>query len=571
MGYEAVVNIDRKQVVGVMAGIIVAFGFLVYADKNIEFDKTVIMLTWGLFVTYSIVMMLMSMLKGKGRFVMSIVMAVLCLTEVVFSAGKGYESNGTVYIPDYYGDAENLQAAIDSVKHDGSSYRSELVETNVVDESTYYNMQGVSLFGSTVSNDLVNAMHGLGFYTGANEFLFDGANPVSSAVLGIRYVFRRSDEYMSYDMNYLDTVGNVDIYQNERALKLGFMVNNNLKDWTSDAGNMFESINDFVEKSTGVAGIFSQIYPEITGSSNDITITHDNQYSEYFALSDITPGITSFSLSFDITEEQNDLYMIANCNGITKIRTYVDGQEQNYERLQYQTYHIGHMSKGAHVEIEYCFSDGVPDNTSARLTLATMNGAAFDVAYARWSKDQFKTSVFEDGYVKGQIAPEEDGLMFTSIPYDSGWTAYVDGKKTEIQTVAGAFIALDLKAGAHTIVFKYFPRGLKPGILFTLIGWLVFAFLMNAKTIKEKKKSIKAAKKETAASDAAGEADIQSEEEQTEDAIDADPWNKNPQNGGDNGESDEYIFEEDTTKLEEAMKLAEKLYKNNQKDHDVSK
>lgn len=571
MGYEAVVNIDRKQVVGVMAGIIVAFGFLVYADKNIEFDKTVIMLTWGLFVTYSIVMMLMSMLKGKGRFVMSIVMAVLCLTEVVFSAGKGYESNGTVYIPDYYGDAENLQAAIDSVKHDGSSYRSELVETNVVDESTYYNMQGVSLFGSTVSNDLVNAMHGLGFYTGANEFLFDGANPVSSAVLGIRYVFRRSDEYMSYDMNYLDTVGDVDIYQNERALKLGFMVNNNLKDWTSDAGNMFESINNFVEKSTGVAGIFSQIYPEITGSSNDITITHDNQYSEYFALSDITPGITSFSLSFDITEEQNDLYMIANCNGITKIRTYVDGQEQNYERLQYQTYHIGHMSKGAHVEIEYCFSDGVPDNTSARLTLATMNGAAFDVAYERWSKDQFKTSVFEDGYVKGQIAPEEDGLMFTSIPYDSGWTAYVDGKKTEIQTVAGAFIALDLKAGAHTIVFKYFPRGLKPGILFTLIGWLVFAFLMNAKTIKEKKKSIKAAKKETAASDAAGEADIQSEEEQNEDVVDADHWNKNPQNGGDNGESDEYIFEEDTTKLEEAMKLAEKLYKNNQKDQDVSK
>lgn len=62
--------------------------------------------------------------------------------------------------------------------------------------------------------------------------------------------------------------------------------------------------------------------------------------------------------------------------------------------------------------------------------------------------------------MKGQIAPEEDGLMFTSIPYDSGWTAYVDGKKTEIQTVAGAFIALDLKAGAHTIVFKYFPRGL---------------------------------------------------------------------------------------------------------------
>lgn len=560
MGYEAVIKTDRKQIPGVLAGIIAAFGFLVYSKKNIDFDKTVIMLTWLLFVAYSIVMLILSMIKGRGRFVVSLVMAIVCLTEVIFSAAKGYESNGTVYIPDYYGGAAELQSAIDSVKHDNSSYRSELVATKVVDESTYYNMQGVSLFGSTVSSDLVNAMHGLGFYTGANEFLFDGANPVSCAVLGIRNVFRRPDEYMSYDMNYLDTVGDVDIYQNERALKLGFMVNEELKDWTSDAGNMFESINNFVEKSTGVAGTFSQIYPEITGSSNDITITHDNQYSEYFALSDITPGITSFSLSFDITEEQNDLYMIANCNGITKLRTYVDGQEQNYERIQYQTYHIGHLSKGAHVEIEYCFSEGVPDNTSARLTLATMNSAAFDAAYDRWSKVQLKTSVFEDGYVKGHIAPEEDGLMFTSIPYDSGWTAYVDGKEADIQTVAGAFIALDLKAGAHTIEFKYFPRGLHAGILLTLAGWLVFAFLMNMKSIKDKKNSKKKSCREEIAVDDTVTENVENpdneeacSESEDDDAKDSEDENANIE------DSDEYVFEDDTTKLEAAMKLAEQL------------
>lgn len=352
-------------------------------------------------------------------------------------------------------------------------------------------MQGVSLFGSTVSNDLVNAMHGLGFYTGANEFLFDGANPVSSSVLGIRYLFRRQDEHMSYDMDYVDTVDGVDVYQNSRALKLGFMVNNELKDWTSDASNMFDSINNFVEKSTGVAGTFSQIYPEVTGSSNDITITHDNPYSEYFGLSDITPGIVSFGLSFDITEEQNDLYIIANCNGITKIRIYVNGEEQNYERLQYQTYHVGHLIKGTNVEVEYYFSAGVPDNTSARLTIATLNGAAFDQAYEGWADNQLNINKFEDGYVKGHISVDEAGLMFTSIPYDSGWTAYVDGRKTDIQTVAGAFIALDLEKGDHVIEFKYFPRGLKSGLIFTFAGWLVFALLMNAKTIKEKRGSKK--------------------------------------------------------------------------------
>ena len=246
-----------------------------------------------------------------------------------------------------------------------------------------------------------------------------------------------------------------------------------------------------MEKSTGVAGTFSQIYPEVTGSSNDITITHDNPYSEYFGLSDITPGIVSFGLSFDITEEQNDLYIIANCNGITKIRIYVNGEEQNYERLQYQTYHVGHLIKGTNVEVEYYFSAGVPDNTSARLTIATLNGAAFDQAYEGWADNQLNINKFEDGYVKGHISVDEAGLMFTSIPYDSGWTAYVDGRKTDIQTVAGAFIALDLEKGDHVIEFKYFPRGLKSGLIFTFAGWLVFALLMNAKTIKEKRGSKK--------------------------------------------------------------------------------
>ena len=78
--------------------------------------------------------------------------------------------------------------------------------------------------------------------------------------------------------------------------------------------------------------------------------------------------------------------------------------------------------------------------------------------------------------------------MFTSIPYDSGWTAYVDGRKTDIQTVAGAFIALDLEKGDHVIEFKYFPRGLKSGLIFTFAGWLVFALLMNAKSGSKKGK-----------------------------------------------------------------------------------
>lgn len=546
IGYEAVMNIDKSQLPGVVIAIAAAFGFAIYADRNIEFGGNEMKYTWILFAVYGVAVMAYTLTRGVGRTVVSVIMTLLFMTEIVLSGAHGYWSNGTVNIANYYGGEKSLQAAVDSVKEEGFPYRTELTDTKVVDESIYYNMQGVSIFGSTVSNDLVNAMHGLGFYTGANEFLYDGANRVTNTVFGIRYVFRRDDEYMPYDMDYVDTVEGVDVYQNSDALSLGFMVDGELENWTSEAANMFESINNFVEMSTGVAGIFSQIYPEVTGSSADITITQQGQFSEYYALSDITPGILSFSLKFDVADEEDDLYIIANCNGISKVRIYVNGELQNDNRLQYQTYHVGHVTRGTKIEIEYCFNSGVPENTSARLTVATMNQDAYEQAYAAWSDEQMKIGKFEDGYVKGHVTSENGGLLFTSIPYDSGWTAYVDGKKVEIKTVAGAFIALDIDAGSHSIELEYFPRGLKSGMALTFGGWMIMAFLLGR---KRKPDSGKKGKAENVGAD---------DHIENEDATDRD--------GADGDENERWKLD-----MDEALDIAENLTKEVGRDDMVAK
>ena len=53
----------------------------------------------------------------------------------------------------------------------------------------------------------------------------------------------------------------------------------------------------------------------------------------------------------------------------------------------------------------------------------------------------------------------------------------VDGKKYEIDTVGNAFIALKLAAGEHVIEFRYFPPGLKLGLILTFACWILFGFL----------------------------------------------------------------------------------------------
>lgn len=476
---EALYKLDKMDISGILFSIAFAFGFIIMCSFNFSLKNNAMLYAEIFLAIYGIAFVAYKLLNNLGKQIVMIILIGVCLTETILNGINGYESNGYVDINQYFGEEEALFEAIDSVKTENSGYRMDFADTTIVDESIFYNINSISLFGSTVSASLVDAMHGLGFYTGANEFLFDGANPVSMAVLNIRYVFTHKDDYNPYDVESIGSVDGVNIYQNEYTLNTGFIVDDRLLEWTKQGDNMFDSVNSFVEKATGIPVVFSQLYPEVTPVSDSCEITHDGGLSEWYTYKKLNDGACNFMLDFTITEDSNDIYIIANSSSINKIRIYINGEEENYDRLQYQTYHVGHLVKGDKVSVEYCFRDNQPSNGKSRFAVATFNRDAFIAAYGILSEKQMTTSVFEDGYVKGTINLEEPGLLFTSIPYDKGWTVYVDGKKTEIKTVADAFIAVPLETGAHTITFEFLPYGLKEGLIITVFGWIVMAIIMT--------------------------------------------------------------------------------------------
>ena len=42
-----------------------------------------------------------------------------------------------------------------------------------------------------------------------------------------------------------------------------------------------------------------------------------------------------------------------------------------------------------------------------------------------------QVSSFSDSRIDGKLTAPEDGAVFTSIPYDAGWTVTVDGVKVD--------------------------------------------------------------------------------------------------------------------------------------------
>ena len=71
-------------------------------------------------------------------------------------------------------------------------------------------------------------------------------------------------------------------------------------------------------------------------------------------------------------------------------------------------------------------------------------------------------NTYIDAYV---TVPEERTVLFTSIPYDEGWTVYVDGVETQTHAVVGdAFLALELEPGYHDLEFEYAAPGARMGM-----------------------------------------------------------------------------------------------------------
>lgn len=81
---------------------------------------------------------------------------------------------------------------------------------------------------------------------------------------------------------------------------------------------------------------------------------------------------------------------------------------------------------------------------------------------------------------------ERENYVFFSVPYEEGFTAYVDGTETDIMKAQFGFMAVKVPAGEHSIEFKYMPSGLMKGIYMSVAGLVIFFLLLlkNCLTLK---------------------------------------------------------------------------------------
>ena len=85
--------------------------------------------------------------------------------------------------------------------------------------------------------------------------------------------------------------------------------------------------------------------------------------------------------------------------------------------------------------------------------------------------------------IEASIYNDSDRLILINLPYDSSWTAFVDGKETELIRANTMFMALNMKQGDHTLVLKYKTGGFGLGWLISVLG---IALLVSLEVYRRK-------------------------------------------------------------------------------------
>jgi uncharacterized membrane protein YfhO len=98
-------------------------------------------------------------------------------------------------------------------------------------------------------------------------------------------------------------------------------------------------------------------------------------------------------------------------------------------------------------------------NASERGTITLhaglLNEDVFWTGYDVLNASTLTLTEFKNTYVAGEITCDRNGVLYTSIPQDGNWSAWVDGMPADIVLIGDAMVGLLLSEGEHTVTFRY--------------------------------------------------------------------------------------------------------------------
>lgn len=491
MGYKTILNFKGIKVkdiaytgLAIISFVIVCQKFLTNKMTNSTIYATIIFVTlWCGFLF---------LLKNKNaqKKTVSFVLVTFILCETIISSIVGLPLN-----QDNKNYKENYKTYTDAINYidnkDSGFYRTELCYLNTRMDPAYYGYNGISVFSSMAYESYSQLQSSLGMQSNkVNSYTYNTQTPVYNMMFNIKYLIQ-TDVSLAPSSNlykkiYTTSDKKSNVYESKYNLPIAYCVNSKIDDWVTDEGNPFEIQSDFVKLATGYSNLFKPVEYNSTDfdavSGDDVT--ENGTY--WLEKSDSSSNYGTETVSLSPTIDGN-LYLYVKSSDLKTITVNSEKVSDITQSME-DAYilDLGYHNKGDEVLVSLDASKMESESTSFDFYCYTADDTVVKNMYNSLAGNSLNVESYSDTTIKGTVNAKENCYLYSSIPYDDGWSVYVDGKKAETFEIGGTLLAIELTPGQHKIEYKYFPVGFLYGIIIsavTVFGLCVF-YIYNKSSLK---------------------------------------------------------------------------------------
>lgn len=478
MAYQVLIRLKEfsaKEIAGVGLAVM-AYVVIVQKITSKNVDELSVILTLILVAVYVLVMVLM-----KDKRYQSSAVAVLLLCCVVTEAAAANTDNYSMDQPksNYVSDLSDFEAVkkqLDTLENNGF-YRMELTSLRARMDPSWYHYNGVSTFSSMAYEKVSNLQSRLGMFGNyINSYTYHLQTPVYNSMFGLKYIVNNTADVHPDPFFYTQlpvSQGKFTAYENNFALPIAFRVNDAVQNWATDGSDPFMIQQDFFQKATGCGTLFHPMEISNIDYQNIDSFSDESQLGT-FTFFRSTPGKDASLTVHLISPAAENLYLYVNSDNVKQISVSSDSYNNTQNVDREYILDIGRHEKGEVVSVDITIDSG--DSGYIDLYAYGFDEAEFQRGYERLKANALQVESFTDTRIQGTVNFSENGVLYTSIPYDEGWSVTVDGKKIdqkELLAVGDALLAVRVGSGTHTVEFSYTPKG-----MFIGIGISVFALLI---------------------------------------------------------------------------------------------
>ena len=389
------------------------------------------------------------------------------LSTNIFICLKNYHGLNE-FAAEYYSSIHNnTMNILNKNETENKKYRYIYEDDNIINIALLYDKSSLGFFTSVINSRVVNSLVHLGFYNTPNHITGNGWTPVTASLLGIDAVVDGGNVLSDDEKIPVVLEANEHYYQNyifnSRVLPIAFAANEDILKYkpsesaldnqnqilsllTGQKMDCFENTdveintdNAKIEKTDNGIRIWNLGYPENEGyvvystTEGIVKPVYANLYNKH-AVNSETRGIPIRPSSGNFMSNLHGISLYP--NQVFRIDVNKDGD--------------GNFTLILPADVEYVdYENGY---------YAYYDSGILDKAYELLNNNRLENLTVTDGRISGNIDVTDDAVLFTSIPYEHGWNAYVDGCRVDITPIIeDAFIGIKLDEGKHDIILEYIP------------------------------------------------------------------------------------------------------------------